>query len=109
MEKCYMCEKGELKKMKTPYSLYGEFLGDFESEKCSACGEIFYSEETSRRMTEVAKKKGLWGLNAESRIGKSGTTLDIRLPKRIIDFMKLKKGEPVKIYPEDKNKLVVEI
>ena len=59
-------------------------------------------------MTESAKKKGLWGLNAESKIGQSGTTLDIRLPKKIIEFMNLKKGESIKIYPEGKNKIVIE-
>jgi hypothetical protein len=109
MTKCYLCEKGALKRVKTPYKLYGEYLGNFESEQCNKCGETFYSEETSRKMTEAAKKKGLWGLNAESKIGQSGTTLDIRLPKRIIEFMKLKKGEHVKIYPEDKKRIVMEI
>lgn len=108
MMKCYMCEKGELKKVKLPYRLYGEYLGDFEAEKCTKCGEIFYSEETSRRMTQAAKEKGLFGLNAQSKIGQSGTTLDIRLPKRVIEFMKLKKGEPVRIYPEDRKRLVIE-
>ena len=107
--KCYICEKGDLTKVKQAYRLYGEYLGDFEAETCSKCGEIFYNEETSRKMTEVAKARGLWGLNAESKIGQSGTTLDIRLPKKIIEFMNIKKGETVKIYPEDKRRLVVEL
>lgn len=107
--KCYICEKGTLRKVKQPYRLYDEYLGDFEAEKCSACGEIFYSEGTSRKMTEAAKAKGLWGLNAESKVGQSGTTLDIRLPKRVIEFMNIKKGEAVKIYPEDRRRLVVEL
>jgi YgiT-type zinc finger domain-containing protein len=108
MTTCYICETGTLKKVTRPYRVYGEYLGDFEAEKCSNCGEIFYSEETSRKMTETAKKKHLWGLNAESKIGQSGTTLDIRLPKRIIEFMNLKKGGSVKIYPEDKKRIVIE-
>ena len=109
MVKCYICEKGELKNVKLPYNLYGEYLGDFEAEQCSKCGEVFYSEGTSRKMTQAAKAKGLWGLNAESKIGQSGTTLDIRLPKKLIEFMKLKKGVPVKIYPEDKKRVVIEV
>ncbi len=108
MTKCYMCEKGELRKTTTPYRLYGEYLGDFEAEKCGKCCETFYSEETSIKMTEAAKKKGLWGLNAQTKVGQSGTTLDVRLPKKIIEFMKLKKGENVKIYPESRNKIVIE-
>lgn len=107
--KCYICEKGVLRKVKQPYRLYGEYLGDFEAEKCSKCDEVFYSEETSRKMTEAAKAKELWGLNAESKVGQSGTTLDIRLPKKVIKFMNIKKGEAVKIYPEGKRRLVVEL
>jgi len=30
------------------------------------------------------------------------------VPKKIIDFMNLKKGEPIRIYPEDKKRLVIE-
>ena len=60
-------------------------------------------------MTEIAKEKGLWGLQAKTKIGRAGTTLDIRLPKRIIKFLDLKKGKEVEIYPEGKNKLVVSI
>ena len=107
--KCYICEKGGLGKVKQPYKLYGEYLGDFEAEKCNKCGEIFYSEETSRKMTEAARARGLWGLNAESKVGQSGTTLDIRLPKKVIEFMNIKKGESVKIYPEHKRRLVIEL
>ena len=42
-----------------------------------------------------------------TKIGQAGSTLDIRLPKRIIKFFDLKKGEEVTIYPEDKNKMIV--
>ncbi|MBI3051022.1 hypothetical protein HYY74_01040 [Candidatus Woesearchaeota archaeon] len=109
MTKCYICGKWELKAIVKPYVLYGESLGDFEAEQCSKCGEVFYNEEASRKMTDSAKKKGLWGLNAEGKIGQSGTTLDVRLPKRIIDFMDIKKGKPVKIYPESRSRIVIEL
>ncbi|MBI3034870.1 hypothetical protein HYY71_00975, partial [Candidatus Woesearchaeota archaeon] len=46
---------------------------------------------------------------AKTKVGKVGTTLDIRLPKKIINFLKLKKGEEITIYPETKNKLVISI
>ncbi len=32
----------------------------------------------------------------------------VLLPKRIIDFMDIKKGKPVKIYPESRSRIVVE-
>ena len=108
-EKCYICEKGNLRKEKVDYKLYGISLGKFNAEVCSKCGENFFEESVSKKMTEIAKKKGLWGLQTKTKIGQSGTTLDIRLPKRVIDFFNLKKGKEVEVYPEGKNKLVISI
>lgn len=107
--KCYLCEKGELKKKEVPYSLYGEVVGNFPAEVCLDCQEIFFDEATSEKITQATKAKGLWGLGGKTKIGQSGSTLDIRLPRRIIDFLQLRKGEEVVIYPESKHKLVVEI
>ena len=109
MEKCYMCEKGNLKKKKVDYSLYGISLGKFNAEVCDKCGEVFFDEETSKKMTQLAKEKGLWGLQTKTKIGRAGTTLDIRLPKKIIEFLNLEKGKEVEICPEGKNKLVISI
>ena len=108
-EKCYICEKGNLRKEKVDYELYGIVIGRFTAEICDKCGENFFDETVSKKMTEVAKKKGLWGLQARTKIGQSGTTLDIRLPKKVIEFFNLKKGKEVEIYPEGKNKLVISI
>ena len=108
-EKCYICEKGDLIKKKVDYELYGISIGKFNAEVCNKCGEIFFNEEASKKMTEIAKQKGLWGLQAKTKIGQAGTTLDIRLPKRIINFFNLKKGKEVEIYPEGKNKLVISL
>ena len=106
-EGCYIWEKGHLTKKKIDYKLYGVSLGKFDAEICGRCGEIFFDESTSSKMTRIAKQKGLWGLQARTRIGQAGTTLDVRLPRRIIEFLKLKKGKEVEIYPEGKNKLVI--
>ena len=108
-EKCYICESGNLTKKKVDYKLYGTNIGKFYAEVCDKCGEIFFDENTSKKMTEIAKKKGLWGLQTKTKVGQAGTTLDIRLPKRIIEFLNLKKGKEVEIYPEGKNKLIISI
>ncbi len=109
MEKCYICEKGTLEKKKIPYTFMDEQIGNFEAEVCPICGETFFDEETSRKITAATKAKGLWGIGARTKIGQAGSTLDIRLPKRIIDFLSLKKGEEVIIYPETKKRLVIEL
>ena len=106
--KCYICEKDSLKKKKAPYSLFGVKIGDFNAEVCNKCKEAFFDEKTSEKISGIVKEKGLWGLAYKTKIGQAGTTLDIRLNKKIIEFMKIKKGEEVTIYPETKNKLVIE-
>lgn len=105
---CWECGK-KLKDKKVDYSLYGIKIGSFPAKVCEQCNETFFSEETSRKITELTKKKGLWVLQAKTKIGQSGSTLDIRLPKKIIDFCKLKKGEEVKIYPESRDKLIISV
>ena len=108
MGKCYICQKGDLKKKKVDYYLLGEKLGKFEAEVCNKCGEMFFDEKVDKEITQAAKEKGLWGIMTKTKIGQAGSTLDIRLPKKIIEFLNLKRGEEVTIYPEGKNKLIIE-
>lgn len=105
---CWECNIKMIKK-KVDYSLYGIHIGKFPALVCPKCGETYFSEEISKKITEITKNKGLWGLGAKTKIGQAGSTLDIRLNKKIIDFMKLKKGKEVNIYPESNNKLVIEV
>lgn len=70
---------------------------------------MFFSEDASKRITQKAKQLGLWGLETKSKIGKAGSALDIRLSKKLAEFLKVEKGKQVRIYPENRHKLVVEI
>src|SRR3989338_7730832 len=103
--KCDECS-GKLMKKNVPYEIYGVWLGDFPAEVCKSCGEIIFDEETSRKMTAIAKEKGLWGLEAKTKIGKVGDSLDVRIPKKIVDFLGLKKGNDVWIHPS-KKKIII--
>lgn len=86
---------------------HGVYLGEFPAEKCTSCGEIFTSGETMEKIEEIAKKKGVWGLGAKTKITKTGNSLAVRIPKKIVDYLKLKDGEEAYIHPED-NKLIIE-
>lgn len=106
--KCYICKKGTLQKKKMPFIMYGMQLGLFDAETCPSCGDIFFTQEASRQIDETAKKRGLWGLEAKTKIGRVGNSIDVKISKRLAEFAGLKKGEEVRIYPESKNRLIIE-
>lgn len=106
INKCDKCN-GKIIKTKVDYILFGVNLGEFPAEVCTKCGEKLFSEETTDSILETAKKNGLWGLHSKSKVGIVGNSLDIKINKRIADFIGLKKGKEVEIYPEDKHKLVI--
>lgn len=107
--KCYVCETGALARKKVGYKAFGILIGNFEAEVCNKCGETFFDEDVSREITNRTKEMGLWGLESKTRIGAAGSTLDIRLNKRLIDFLGIKKGMEVRVYPESKHSLKIEI
>jgi hypothetical protein len=71
------------------------------------CGEICYEEEISREMTRIAKEKGLWGLEAKTKVGKVGDALDIRLNKKLVEFLGVKKGTEVTVHPVSRHKIEI--
>lgn len=109
MTKCPICEKGNLEKKVVPYAIYGIELGKFPSKKCKKCGEEWFDEKTALKIEKLEKEKGLFGISKNSKISYSGNSLIVRIPKRIANFMNLKKDKPISIYPQGKNKIVIEI
>lgn len=109
MKKCYVCGKGKLVNKKIPYALYGVSIGKFEGEQCNKCGESFYSESVFDEMTKKVKKLGLWGLETKTKLTKVGNSYDIRLNKKLINFLGIGKGKEVTVVPENKKKIVVSL
>ena len=107
--KCPICEEGNLHHKKVPYSVYGIELGVFPAQVCDACGEQWFDEETSTKIQELEKKKGLFGLSKKSKVSYSGNSLIVRIPESVAKFMKIKKEDEVIIHPEGKNKITVEL
>jgi len=107
MEKCPICEKGILKKKKIKEYMFGIYLGEFPAEVCTKCNESFTDSETTKKIQEVAKKKGVWGLSTVTKITKTGNSLAIRIPKKIVNYLNLENNEEVYLHPES-NKLIME-
>jgi hypothetical protein len=76
---------------------------------CKRCGEVFFTEAASDEIDRLARAGGLWGLEARTKVSYSGNSLMIRIPREIAEFMGLEKGDGVRIHPEGKRRLVVEL
>lgn len=98
---------GKIVNKKVDYALFGTSLGKFPAQVCQKCGEVCFDEDASREMTRIAKEKGLWGLSARTTVGKVGDALDIRLNKKLVEFLGAKKGAEVTIHPVSKHKIEV--
>jgi hypothetical protein len=107
--KCDECNKGKLKDKKVDYILLGENLGKFDALVCDNCNETLFVGETLAEIEKKAKEKGLWGISAKTRIGTSGNALDVKLPKAIVNFLKLKKGQEVIVEPVNAKRFQVDI
>ncbi len=105
--KCPICEKDELRRKKIDYAQFGISLGKFDALVCQKCGETIFEGKTSERIEFLAKEKGLWGLARKTTIGTSGSSLDVKIPKSIVDFLGLEKGREAVVEPLGRNKIEI--
>jgi len=105
---CPMCG-GRLRKGRREYFYGGISLGEHEAEVCERCGEVFFTEEASDAIDLLAKERGVWGLEARTKVSYSGNSLIVRIPKEIAEYMGIKRGDGVRIHPEGKQRIVVEL
>ena len=105
---CPICN-GSLVRRKVPYWFGTIKLGEFEADTCSKCGEVFYTEEASDQIDQMAKKAGVWGIGKRVVIGQSGNALMVRIPKEIAQMYNLHKKLTAFISPEGKNKICIEL
>ena len=106
-----VCEEcgGKIIKKNVDYIFLGENLGKFPAEVCTQCREQVFEEQVTRRIAAITKQKGLWGLHDRARVNQIGGSVGITIYKKIAEFLALKKGEQVILYPENKKKIVIQI
>ena len=61
------------------------------------------------KIDEAVKAKGFWGLETKTKIGKVGDSLDVRIHKRLAEFLRLSQGKEVTIIPEDRQTFIVKV
>ncbi len=107
MDTCDECKKGKMQKKKVEYKLLGVSLGTFDAQVCSFCEETLFESKAFKEIEKAAKEKGVWAMAAKTRIGTAGNALDVRLPKQLVEFLNLRKGQEVVIEPLDKTRFQV--
>src|SRR3989344_2335591 len=107
MTLCPICGKGQLKQVQEQHALFGVSLGMYPGQKCSVCGELFTAASVMKKIEQVAKQKGIWGLGRKTKISKSGNSLAVRIPKELAEHLNLKEGKTAYLHPEE-GKIVVD-
>ena len=106
---CYNCQKKNFAQKKVDFIQLGMSLGKFDALVCPGCGETVFEGSVSKQIELKAKEVGIWGLARKTQIGTSGSSLDVKVPKLIAEFLDLKKGQEVIIEPTSKNKIEIRI
>lgn len=101
--------KGDALRAKLEVKPYGVSIGGFIGYRCSKCGEEWFDEKTADKIEAHTRKLGLFGLHADGRVGLAGNSLVVRVPKPVAKFLGLRKGSLIKVEPEGKDKLIVEV
>ena len=106
---CFNCGKSKLAAKKVDFVQFGMHFGKYDVLVCSACDETVFEGKVSKQIETRAKELGVWGLSRKTLIGTSGSSLDVKVPKAIAEFLGLKKGREVMIEPTAKNKIEITI
>lgn len=106
--KCVICN-GETIKKNVEYKESGVPLGNFSAYICQKCGETYFDEKIAEKIQQKSKQLGLFGLAKKAKVAEIGNSIAIRIPKEIAEFLKLKKGKEVIIFPESKNDLHITV
>ncbi len=92
-----------------PYEVYGVKIGEYRTMVCGKCGRKYYDESVALEIEKKEQELGLWGIESETKVGKVGDSLDIRINKRLAEFLRLKKGQKVRVLPQSRSSILVEL
>ena len=100
---------GKLKTTFVEVEFFGIDFGVKRASVCTECGSEYLPQEVMEEVETEVKKRGLFGLERRGRVAKSGNSLVIRIPKEIVESLKIKRDLPIVIYPSELRKLIVEV
>ena len=106
----YKCRCGGiLKKSKTQVEFFGIDFGIKSCEVCTSCQAEYLDEKVMEEVEITAKKKGLFGLEQNITITKSGNSLVLRIPPEVAKFTDIQYKDKARIFPISKKRIEIEL
>lgn len=106
----YKCRcGGNLKKSQCEVEFFGINFGLKACEVCTKCNAEYLDNEIITKIQDEMKKIGIFGLERNLQVAKSGNSLVIRIPKEIADFLGIQAKSLIKLIPLNNKQLQVEV
>lgn len=99
LKRCPVCG-GEVRRAKAPYVMGAVVIEpELDVDRCSRCGEEFYTAEQVARAQEKAERLGVWRplLEEERRLKRLGGSLVVSIPRPMAKALRLAPEEKVRI------------
>lgn len=100
---------GKLKKSFCNVEFYGMDFGERPCEVCTSCGSEFLDDNTLGEIEREVKKRKIFGLERQIKIGKSGNSIVLRIPPEIAAFTNSKADKVARIFPISRNKIEIDL
>ena len=83
--------------------------GILDVEICGKCGEMYLPDWSMLEVEKKLKEKGLWGMERkEIKFWKSGKSIVMRLPTKLVHKFGLDNVKKGYVYKEGENRFVIE-
>ncbi|MBS3133351.1 hypothetical protein J4470_04510 [Candidatus Woesearchaeota archaeon] len=106
--KCVFCNSVTEERL-VDYEEVGVKFGKYKAHVCKKCGEAYFDSGIAEIIQKKSKDLGLFGLAKKTKVAEIGNSLAIRVPKRLAEFVGLKKGKEVTLMVKEKNQLNIEL
>lgn len=105
---CAKCNK-EMREVLLPKYEFEEGLPlhSVHAYRCDNCGKVFFTEKQAKELKARTNELREYSFSFERKLTVSGRSLVLGIPSEIVEQLKLKQGQKVKIFPLSKEGFVM--
>jgi len=105
--RCPRCGRGEYEESTIDFEYRGVIMPNTPCLKCNNCGDIIFTPDNYRTIWEKIRLLSP-PLELKRKISRAGRRPALYLPEDIISSLNLKVGSEVRIYVQDRRRIVIE-